>query len=144
MANRLPETLEDLIPHKGDMCLLERVLEWDSNNILLETGTHRSMSNPLRNRGRLRSIHMCEYGAQASAVHGGLLAKAQGRVAAPGLLVSLRDVRLERDYVEGLAGSLHVRATLLYATTGSWQYSFSVAHEGVELATGRVAVMERR
>ena len=44
-----------LIPHQGSMCLLERVVEWDDQHVVLETATHRSPANPLRADGR-RSI----------------------------------------------------------------------------------------
>ena len=57
--------ISSLVPHQGTMCLLERVIEWDDRRVVLETATHRSPSNPLRSNGRLRSLALCEYGAQA-------------------------------------------------------------------------------
>lgn len=137
------ERIAALIPHHGAMCLLERVLEWDADQILLATATHRSKDNPLRARGRLRALHLCEYGAQAMAVHGGLLAEAAGSRARPGMLVSLREVRLHRDYIEDLPGELEIEAHRLLETTGSWQYAFAVRHGSVLLAEGRAAVMMR-
>jgi predicted hotdog family 3-hydroxylacyl-ACP dehydratase len=137
------DAIETLIPHRGTMCLLERVIEWDEDRIVLATSTHRSSSNPLRLDGRLRAIHLCEYGAQAMAVHGGLCAQAEGKTAKPGFLVSLRDVRLSLDYVDQLDGDLHVTAQRLMETTGSWQYAFTIEHGGTTLATGRAAVAAR-
>ncbi len=67
--------LLSLIPHQGAMCLLDRVVEWDKDRVLLATATHRAADNPLRLDGRLRAVHLCEYGAQAMAVHGGLSAQ---------------------------------------------------------------------
>jgi len=64
-----------LVPHAGRMCLLQRVLDWDESTVRLATATHRDPANPLRSDGRLRAIHLCEYGAQAMAVHGGLRAR---------------------------------------------------------------------
>ncbi len=138
------EALAALIPHRGAMCLLDRVLEWDADRILLATATHRSPDNPLRSRGRLRALHLCEYGAQAMAVHGGLLAQAAGERAQPGLLVSLREVALHCDHLESLAGELEVEARRLLESAGSWQYAFAVRHRGGPLAEGRAAVMARR
>ncbi|HEU4624845.1 MAG TPA: hypothetical protein VFS52_08800 [Steroidobacteraceae bacterium] len=137
------DAIEALIPHRGAMCLLERVVEWDRERIALATSTHRSPTNPLRLDGRLRAIHLCEYGAQAMAVHGGLCAQAEGRTAKPGFLVSLRDVRLDIDFIETLAGELRVSAQRLMETSGSWQYAFTIEHAGVTLATGRAAVLAR-
>jgi len=133
-----------LIPHQGSMCLLERVLEWDAERILLATATHRSPANPLRSNGRLRALHLCEYGAQAMAVHGGLLAQASGSRAEPGLLVSLRDVTLHRDYVDDLPGEIRIEARRLLESAGSWQYAFTARHGDAPLAEGRAAVIARR
>ena len=81
-----------LVPHQGDMCLLERVIAWDEQRVVVESSTHRSATNPLRRDGRLSAVHLCEYGAQAMAVHGALKAKQGGRRPAPGMLVALRAV----------------------------------------------------
>src|SRR6478735_11080798 len=104
-----------LIPHQGTMCLLDTVVAWDAERIHARTASHRRSDNPLRADDRLRSLHLCEYGAQAMAVHGGLLARAAGGRAAPGLLVSLRDVELTRAYVDDLTGELDVHAERLLA-----------------------------
>lgn len=136
-------TIAELIPHAGGMCLLERVIEWTPERVMLATATHRLHDNPLRSGGQLRAIHLCEYGAQAMAVHGGLVARAVGETAQPGLLVSLRDVRLLVEYIDDLPGELIVEAGRLHATPGSWQYRFRVLHAGKELASGRAAVMLR-
>ena len=131
----------DLIPHQYEMCMLERVLAWDENAIRLATDTHRSPSHPLRHEGRLRSMHLCEYGAQAMAVHGALKAKANGGAADPGMLVSLRAVSFSRDYIEDLPGELIVEAHCLQASATTLQYQFRVTHAGELLAEGRAAVM---
>jgi predicted hotdog family 3-hydroxylacyl-ACP dehydratase len=130
-----------LIPHQGGMCLLQTVLRWDEQSIVLDTDTHRSPDNPLRSDGRLRAVHLCEYGAQAMAVHGALKAQAHGKRAAPGVLVSLRSVALHCNYVEGLPDRLEVRAQCLQATDSSLQYSFEILHRGDLLAAGRAAVV---
>jgi len=136
-----PDRIEALIPHAGSMCLLERVVTWDEQRAVLATTTHRSPDNPLRSAGRLRCVHLCEYGAQAMAVHGGLLAATAGGRAPPGMLVSLRDVVLAADFIDELPGELRVAAVRLHGTPGSWQYEFSVTHGDRELARGRAAVM---
>jgi len=136
--------IESLIPHAGAMCLLERVVSWDNNRIVLLTATHRATDNPLRYAGRLRALHLCEYGAQAMAIHGGLLARASGSKAEPGVLVSLREVRLHCAFIEALDGELEVAAQRLLAGPGSWQYSFTVHHHATLLAEGRAAVITVR
>jgi predicted hotdog family 3-hydroxylacyl-ACP dehydratase len=137
------DAIAALIPHQGAMCLLDRVVEWDKDHVVLATNTHRSPDNPLRLDGRLRAVHLCEYGAQAMAVHGGLSAQAEGKTARPGFLVSLRDVKLHVDFIDGLDGELLVTAQRLLETAGSWQYSFEVTHAGETIAAGRAAIMAR-
>lgn len=128
-----------LIPHQGGMCLLEDVIEWDDTRIVLATSTHRSPNNPLRVDGKLRAVHLCEYGAQAMAVHGALKA-APGR-APPGMLVSLRSVTFAREHIHDLGGALRVEAVCLQATDSSQQYSFRIAHGDEIVAEGRAAVL---
>lgn len=138
------EQIAALIPHQGAMCLLDRVISWDADQIVLATATHRAPDNPLRSAGGLRAVHLCEYGAQAMAVHGGLMARAERGAAQPGFLVSLRDVTLHVDFVDHLAGELQISARRLLASSASWQYSFEVRHEGRVLATGRAAIVARK
>jgi predicted hotdog family 3-hydroxylacyl-ACP dehydratase len=137
--NVIPD-VASLVPHAGRMCLLERVLEWDESTVTLATATHRDPANPLRSDGRLRAIQLCEYGAQAMAVHGGLQAWARGGHARPGMLVSLRDVFLDCDSVHDLAGELIVTARCVHESPSAWQYDFRVSHGTRLLAHGRATV----
>ena len=134
------ERIATLIPHAGTMCLLERIVRWDDSSVTLATTTHRNPDNPLATSRGLRAIHLCEYGAQAMAVHGGLAAHAQGQQALPGLLVSLRDVTLGCDFVHDLGGELLVEARRLHESDTAWQYEFRVTHAGKLLAQGRSTV----
>lgn len=136
------ETIAALIPHQGDMCLWEHIVEWDDARIVLETHSHRSLDNPLRANGKLRAVHLCEYGAQAMAVHGAL--KAAPERAPPGMLVSLRSVTFARDYIDDLTDALRVEAACLQAGDSSQQYSFKITHAGETIAEGRAAVLLKR
>ena len=130
-----------LIPHQGAMCLWDEVLDWDAGAIRLRTTGHRAPDNPLRSDGGLRAVHLCEYGAQAMAVHGGLLASAAGGAAPPGVLVALRGVQLHVARIDGLAGDLVCEAERLVASDRSQQYGFRISHDQVLLAEGRAAVV---
>jgi len=141
---RKPERIDTLIPHAGAMCLLQRVIAWTPNMIKAVSATHSETSNPLRSRDRLRAVHLCEYGAQAMALHGGLVAASEGARAEPGLLVSLREVRFSVDWAHDLPGELEIVAWRLYSGPGGWQYRFLVEGEGRHLASGRAAVIVAR
>lgn len=132
---------QHLIPHRGAMSLLDTVVAWDDMRIHLTTDSHRHADNPLRSEGMLRAVHLCEYGAQAMAVHGGLLAQRDGAVAASGLLVSLRAVQLHVARIDDLPGVLDVHAEKLLDSGTSWQYAFRIEHENRLLAEGRAAVI---
>jgi predicted hotdog family 3-hydroxylacyl-ACP dehydratase len=134
--------VRELVPHTGSMCLLEKVVAWDVHRAIVVTRSHTSPSNPLRSQGRLSALCLCEYGAQAMAVHGALIAREAGMVLAPGMLVSVREVELAVTSVESLAGELRIEVERLEAGVGGFQYRFRVTHAGTELARGRAAVIE--
>jgi predicted hotdog family 3-hydroxylacyl-ACP dehydratase len=138
------ELIAALIPHQGAMSLLARVAGWDASSIVAVATSHRAGDHPLRANGCLRAVHLCEYGAQAAALHGGLVARAAGAVAEPGYLVSLRDVSLACRRIDDLAGDLQIRAELLLQDSGSWQYRFTASHEAAILASGRLAIIRRK
>jgi predicted hotdog family 3-hydroxylacyl-ACP dehydratase len=123
------------------MCVLDEVVAWTPDAIHARSRSHRSPDNPLRSDGRLRAVHLCEYGAQAMAVHGGLVAREAGGVAAPGFLVALRAVELFVERVDDLPEPLDVHAEKLLGDENGWQYAFRIEHAGALLATGRAAVM---
>lgn len=130
----------ELIPHRGAMCLLDALVDWDAKHLHARANSHRDPTNPLRSDGLLRGVHLCEYGAQAMAIHGGLLARAARRAAVPGLLVSLHAVSLQVERIDDLGGALDVFVEQLLDGGSSWQYAFRVTHAGAPLADGRAAV----
>ncbi|RZZ80896.1 MULTISPECIES: phosphotransferase [Pseudoxanthomonas] len=140
----LPRTRAEiarLVPHQGLMCLWEEVLDWSDTALVLRSHGHRAPDHPLRRHGRLHAVHLCEYGAQAMAVHGGLLGQASGAPVRPGMLVALRGVQLHVDTLDGLEQALEGHAELLMHTPDSQQYGFRILHAGTLLAEGRASVM---
>ncbi|TAN04975.1 MAG: phosphotransferase [Rhodanobacteraceae bacterium] len=130
-----------LIPHAGAMCLLDAVVDWDATHLHARSASHRRRDNPLRADGHLHAINLCEYAAQAMAVHGALRARGMGAVARPGFLVALRKVTLGVEWIDDLAGKLQIHVECLLALPDSLQYGFRVEHGGQVLATGRAAVV---
>ena len=130
-----------LIPHQGAMCLWDEVVYWDGQCIRLRARNHRDPAHPLRSGDMLRAIHLCEYGAQAMAVHGGLRARETGGAAKPGMLVALRGVQLQVARIDDLPDALECEARVLMEGGDSQQYEFRIHHAGTLLAEGRAAVM---
>jgi predicted hotdog family 3-hydroxylacyl-ACP dehydratase len=145
MTEALPacrEEIELLIPHRGSMCLLDRVVAFSPAHLHAQSDRHQDLGHPLRSGDALAALHLCEYGAQGMAVHGGLIARAAGLSAEPGLLVSLRAVQLFVDHIDGLDGPLDIHLDELLDHDAGWQSQFRVEHAGVLLARGRCAVLK--
>lgn len=123
------------------MCLWDDVLHWDASAIRLRAFNHTDAAHPLRSHGRLRAVHLCEYGAQAMAVHGGLRASNAGGGAQPGMLVALRGVALHVARIDDLQGAIECHAQVLVEGEGSQQYAFRLVHGSTLLAEGRAAVV---
>jgi predicted hotdog family 3-hydroxylacyl-ACP dehydratase len=134
--------IRSLVPHAGEMCLLERIVSATDTGIVCATFSHRSATNPLRRDGALAALHLAEYGAQTMAVHGGL--QSAGEAARGGMLVAIRDLRLRIVRLDDLEGELQVHATKLTASAGGRIYSFSARVAEREIGNGRVSVMFAR
>ncbi len=130
-----------LIPHAGAMCLHDAVLEHSAERIRCAAANHRDAAHPLRRDGRLHALHLAEYGAQAMAIHGGLLAQARGERAAPGFLAVIRELKLQVNRLDDLAAPLLTEARMLLGGAGGWTYEFSASAGGSPLGSGRVTVM---
>ncbi len=142
MLNR--EEICALMPHAGKMCLIEKLLEWDDDRLVCSTESHMRSDNPLRSKQRLNAIHAAEYGAQAMALHGGLLAKQSGASPMAGFLVSLRGVKLHRQRLDDTEHPMIIRATKLLADNGNLLYDFQLTINEIPVAEGNAAVMAQR
>lgn len=125
------------------MCLLDEVIQWDNASITCVTYTHADPANPLRREGRLSAVHAFEYGAQATAVHGGLRARSIGEIAMPGYLAALRDARLHVAFLDDITSPLHVYAKHLFGDSANTIYECRISAGNVLLATARVTIMQR-
>ncbi len=143
----MPQALIDkpalcaLIPHSGAMCLLDGVDFWDADRIRCHSRSHLAMDNPLREGGALAVVHALEYGAQAMAVHGGLLARDTGLAVRPGVLAGLRDVRLYAARLDDREALLRVEAQRLMVSGDSFLYSFEVYLDQCLVASARATVI---
>lgn len=133
-----------LIPHAGSMCLLESVLDWNAGEIRCAATSHTDPDNPLRHNGRLASVHLLEYGAQAMAVHGGLLARESGARVLPGYLAALRNVVLEEEFIEHITAPLLIHAQRIATLTDSFMYRFTITVERLVLTSARATVIAQK
>jgi predicted hotdog family 3-hydroxylacyl-ACP dehydratase len=135
--------IRHLIPHAGTMCLIDSVSAWDVSRIVCASNSHRHTDHPLRRDGVLAALHAFEYGAQAAAIHGGLLAARAGRPIPRAWLGSLRDARLDSDRLDTIIAPLEIGAELLLSEDGNAIYRCRVAADGKPIAEARVTIMRR-
>lgn len=130
-----------MIPHQGAMCLLDEVLEWDGSRVRCLSRRYAQADNPLRRAdGRLGSACGIEIAAQAMAVHG-RLAGGESGAPVPGLLVSLREVRLEVPFLSGAVEPLLVEARRLMENGSGATYEFTVSAAAETWLGGRATVL---
>jgi predicted hotdog family 3-hydroxylacyl-ACP dehydratase len=135
------DELCSLIPHSFDMCLLDRVENWDKEKIVCYSNSHLLSDNPLRRENRLSSVHLLEYAAQAMAVHGGLHDREQGLQMTEGYLAALRDVDINLYDISNLNNELRIEASQILSQAGNMIYSFTVSAEDKKLVSGRATVI---
>jgi predicted hotdog family 3-hydroxylacyl-ACP dehydratase len=135
--------IRTLIPHSGPMCLLDEVTRWDDRSITCVSNTHRDPGNPLRHDGHLSALHAFEYGAQATAVHGGLRARLAGAIAPPGYLAALRDARLYAAFLDDIRSPLEIFADRLFGDGSNTVYECRVSAGDILLANGRITIVQR-
>lgn len=140
MRSLISPDIACLLPHSGNMVLLDAVLEYDADTIHCVAHSHHAIDNPLRMNGRLPAWCGLEYAAQAMAAHQGLCA---GSATSPvrGFLAVARDVALTQIDLDGLSGELHIHAEKLIAESGRSLYQFHLSSQGQTLLSGRVAVV---
>lgn len=128
------------IPHRGRMCLLAGVDEWDADMIRCHATSHSDADNPLREPWGLPATSAIEYAAQAMAVHGSLLAS-NGDGSRAGFLASVRGVEVRVERLDKVPGPLDIRAERVTGNENQILYTFTVAAEGHVLVSGRAAVI---
>lgn len=135
--------LDALLPHAGRSRLIAAVRGFDRDRIACDGVPPSDPAHPLRVGGRLWAAAAIEYGAQAMAAHGALVAAADAppRV---GYLVAVRDVAFAMSTLDGIDGPLQVEAERVAALGDQVSYAFRVrTREGAPVAEGRANVSLR-
>lgn len=130
-----------LVPHGGSMCLLDEVASWDETRVTCRSASHLRPDHPLRRDGSLAAVHLLEYAAQATAVHGGLTGDVQGAPEFPKYLAAVREVDLHVASLDGVSADLRIDAERLLVLGDSALYRFQVSADGRLLAAGRLSIV---
>lgn len=129
--------IASLIPHHGDMLLIDSVRDWNDETIVCASNGHQNTNNPLRRGGILPVASGIEFCGQAMAIHGALVGMARDR---KGVLVALRDVRFAVQRLDAGEGELLIEATSITRSTNVSSYGFSLKCTGKNLLSGRATV----
>ncbi len=141
MADSPDRPIDALTPHAGAMRLIARVRSHDAQQIVCEADSHRASDNPLRRDGVLPPIAALEYGAQAMAIHGALLASfaAKPRV---GFLVAAHELAWQVERLDTLASPLTIVATRLFGSDNQVAYEFAITTpDQLPVMRGRASVV---
>ena len=130
-----------LLPHSGNMCLLDKVVSWDKERIHCCALSHTDPDNPLRRDGHLSTINLIEYGAQAMGVHGALLALQEDRQVESGFLLTLSEIHLDTGHLSETDAPLEIRANLIATVSGVSRYRFVTCIKDREMASGCATVL---
>jgi predicted hotdog family 3-hydroxylacyl-ACP dehydratase len=131
----------NMLPHAGSMCLLDTVVTWNPKQITCSSRSHLLAENPLRNTNELPMLALMEYGAQAMAVHGCLLAQANGVSLQEGYLAALRDVKVMPGDLALIEDTLIIHAEKIYVDNASMIYNLAIRAGARQLASGRATAV---
>lgn len=134
------EWLASHLPHRGAMCLLDEIVDWDAQRLTARARGHADPRHPLRRHDRLPIACAIEYGAQAAAAHGALLDE-QAAVPAAGFLASARGVAFHASRLDDIVPPLDIEVERAGEGAGGVLYAFRVSAAGVSLAEGRLAIV---
>lgn len=136
-----------LVPHAGTMCLIDEVTHWSNKKINCVAHLSPQNHHPLMLDGELSSIHLLEYGAQAMAVHAGLLQyneinKNMSDRPVPGFLAAIRDAQFFIDSLDGHECTLLISATALVHSAHGVVYKLIITNnQQTLLAQARTTVI---
>lgn len=114
--------IAELIPHSGSMVLIDDVISWNATEIFCRSNSHRNLDNPLRAHQQLSALNLIEYGAQAVAIHGGLLNHAKA-----GFLAAIRNAQFSLQRIDLLDSELMIHATATIQTEGGVIYQLHIS-----------------
>jgi predicted hotdog family 3-hydroxylacyl-ACP dehydratase len=129
-----------LIPHTGSMCLLDGVLERDTQRIRCVSSSHRDTDNPLRSGDELSALCGIEYAAQVMAVHGAWDTQLDSKPLA-GYLAAVRDVTCHTMRLDNLNDDLVIEAERIMGDAARVIYQFSIHAGTAKIMSGRATVV---
>jgi predicted hotdog family 3-hydroxylacyl-ACP dehydratase len=129
-----------LIPHSGNMCLLNRVQHWDQEHIEAVASDVHSVDNPLRENGELHAVVLVEYAAQAAAAHAALTGSRIGGERAA-YIGSIKAMTIHEPTVSLKDDELYCNAHCMLNDTGGAIYKLTVSSQHRTLIEARLVLI---
>ena len=137
---RPPRDIESVVPHRGTLLLVDRVLDWDEHAIRTELRVRHD--DPFSSAEGMPAWVGLEYMAQTIAAWAGCRARAAGRAPRIGFLLGTRRYTCTKPHFD--AGSLlqvEARCEML-GDNGLGMFACRILDAGIEVATANVSVYE--
>ena len=123
------------------MCLLDEVIDWDENSLNAITTSHRKKDNPLNETGRMDTVVLVEYGAQAAAIHAALQQSGLGS-ARPAYLGAIKKLQLFTQYIDADIAELQIHAQCIFNDDNGAIYDIRASAKGDDMMAGRVVLIQ--
>lgn len=136
MQTQLPVNAVDLLPHKGRMCCIDRLVEENDEYAVAEVTL--GDGHALVTNGVLDRAGMIELAAQTAGARHGFAARRAGRDSGPGFLAGAQDFVFLSDARAG--DTLTITVRLVGEFMGMSVVSASIACNGAEIASGKLKV----
>lgn len=138
-SDMLP-SVEDVVPHRPPMLLLDRLVAWDGERVLCEVrigeGTRFLAADAM-----VPAVVGLEYMAQAVAAFAGLKARAAGGEPRLGFLIGCRELLLGTDGFRP-GDVLEIEAKHVWGETEVGSFACQVRRAGAVLVTGALTVYQ--
>ena len=130
----------DVVPHQGAMCLLDEILDWDDDSIVVRLKV--PDSGIFVDGGGVPGWVGIEYMAQAVAAWAGCVARHDGRLPKIGFLLGSRRYNCSRS-IFPCGSELTIKARCeLVGENGLGVFSCIIETDGEELASANVSVFQ--
>ena len=132
--------IDSLIPHRGAMRLLDRVVALDDEHVVAEVDV--PFDGLFVRDGEVPAWIGIEYMAQAVSAWAGARARSRGGEPRPGLLLGTRRYEAHCDgFASGVCLRVEARCDL-YGANGLGQFECRIVQDGRELASARISVLD--
>ncbi len=138
-----------LLPHSGEMCLIDSILSWDQENLIAQTMSHQNKKNPLLYKNKITSIMGIEYAAQTMAIHFSLIHKyadkqKQGENKQGGYLATARNIQILEenlfDFQHPQLQALFISVIILMKDSQGYTYNFEISSNNTMLICGKLTI----